>query len=128
MFYVGFKMLTDRSPLNTENSSLSKEINLMKIYRDAVITNVLNPKVAMFFIAFLPQFINPAVNNTVIPFLTLGITFTITGMLWCLMLANFAALIFSGLRNNKKISGYINKACGTILVGLGMKIALTSRT
>ena len=128
LLYMGFRMLLDKSQLNTDGQQIDKQLDLTKIYRDAVITNVLNPKVAMFFIAFLPQFINPAAKNTIIPFITLGVTFTITGTIWCLILANFAALIFSKLRNNTKISTNINKACGAVLIALGIKVALTSRT
>lgn len=127
LVYIGYKMLTDRSQFNTENLLIEKKIDLKKIYRDGVITNVLNPKVALFFIAFLPQFIDPAFTNIVLPFLALGITFTITGTIWCLLLANFASFISDKLKNNKKLSEYINKACGAILIGLGIKVALTGK-
>jgi threonine/homoserine/homoserine lactone efflux protein len=120
-------MLTDQSQLNTENSLTEEKINLKKIYRDGVITNVLNPKVALFFMAFLPQFIDPTFSNTVLPFLALGITFTITGTIWCLILASFASIISDKLKNNKKLTGHINKICGTALIGLGIKVALTDR-
>jgi threonine/homoserine/homoserine lactone efflux protein len=114
--------------LNAGLSSVSGEPgNYFKIYRDAIITNVLNPKVALFFISFLPQFINPAAENTVLPFLILGITFITTGTIWCFILAGFAASIFTKLKTNKKVADYINKACGLALIGLGIKIAFTER-
>jgi len=81
----------------------------------------------LFFIAFLPQFIDPTLNNTVLPFLTLGFTFIVTGTIWCLILATFASAIFSHLKENKKVSSYINKVCGLTLIGLGIKVALTDR-
>lgn len=127
LVYIGYKMLTDRSQLKTETSLSEKKTTLKQIYLDGVITNVLNPKVALFFIAFLPQFIDPTFKNTVFPFLVLGITFTITGTIWCLVLANFASIISHKLKNNKKLSAYINKACGAVLIGLGIKVALTGR-
>jgi threonine/homoserine/homoserine lactone efflux protein len=99
----------------------------LKVYRDAVITNVLNPKVALFFISFLPQFINPALKNTLVPFLTLGLTFITTGTVWCLILTNFAAVIFSQLRDNKKVSTLLNKISGMALIGLGIKLAFTDK-
>ena len=127
LIYIGCRMLTDRSRLDTGGTITQQSVDLKKVYRDGVITNVLNPKVALFFISFLPQFIEPHLKETIAPFLLLGITFTITGMTWCLVLANFAASFYARLKNNKTISGYINKACGVILVGLGIKVALTTR-
>lgn len=127
LLYIGFKMLTEKIQLNIENSEEKKSIDYLKIYRDGVITNVLNPKVALFFIAFLPQFIDPTLKNTVLLFLTLGITFTITGTIWCLILATFASTFFARLKKNKKISTSINKVCGIALIGLGIKVAMTER-
>lgn len=127
LLYIGYKMLTDKSELNTGDVTESKSVDYLKIYRAAIITNVLNPKVALFFIAFLPQFIDPTLNNTIIPFLILGITFITTGMIWCLILATFASAIFVRLKHNKKVSGYISKICGLTLIAPGVKVALTNR-
>lgn len=126
LLYMGAKMLLDRSSLNTEKQH-NGQTNYLKIYRDGVVTNVLNPKVSLFFIAFLPQFIDPSATNTVVPFLLLGFTFVTTGTIWCLTLATFSAAIFNSLRNNRRMSTYINRVCGLALVGLGVKVALTKR-
>ncbi|MBC7912606.1 MAG: LysE family translocator [Pyrinomonadaceae bacterium] len=127
LIYIGYKMLTDKRQLTTGECFSDKTIDLKKIYRDGVLTNVLNPKVAMFFIAFLPQFIDVNLKNTVLPFIILGVVFTIKGTIWCLILANYSSMVFSKLKKNRKMSNYINKACGTVLVGLGIKIALTNK-
>ena len=127
LLYLGYKMITDKSKLDGSISFENNIINSLKIYRDAVLTNVLNPKVALFFIAFLPQFIDPGYRNSMVPFLLLGLTFTVTGTIWCLILVSFSSSLFSKLRTNQKFSFWLNKICGAVLIGLGIKIALTSR-
>ncbi len=124
LLYMGYQMLKDSEGLKTEIIDHQKAVNYYHIYRDAIITNVLNPKVALFFIAFLPQFINPEFKNSLLPFLILGATFITTGTIWCLVLAIFASMIFSKLKNDSKISLYINKFCGLVLIALGIKVAI----
>ena len=127
IIYIGLKMFLDKNQLITHISDKNEAVNYRKIYRDAIITNVLNPKVALFFIAFLPQFIDPTFKNTVWPFLVLGITFITTGTIWCLILAIFAAAIFSKLKQRKTVSDYIHKICGIALIALGIKVAFFNR-
>lgn len=127
LLFIGYKMLTNKRPLTTDIASGSNSINYFRIYRDAIFTNVLNPKVALFFIAFVPQFIDPFFKNTILPFITLGLAFITTGTIWCLILATFASSIFAKLKSNKNVSTYINRICGIALIGLGVKVALTGR-
>ena len=127
IIYIGLKIFLDKNQLITHISDKNEAVNYRKIYRDAIITNVLNPKVALFFIAFLPQFIDPTFKNTVWPFLVLGITFITTGTIWCLILAIFAAAIFSKLKQRKTVSDYIHKICGIALIALGIKVAFFNR-
>lgn len=127
LFYLGYKMLAENGRLNTDIITKKASVNYLKIYRDAIVTNVLNPKVALFFIAFLPQFIDVTLKNTLLPFFVLGITFITTGTIWCMILAFFASAIFARLKNNKKVSYYINKICGITLIALGVKVAFTHR-
>lgn len=127
LIYIGLKMFLDKNHFNTEELNSSKSIKYWQIYRDGIITNVLNPKVALFFMAFLPQFIDPSLKNPVLPFLILGFTFITTGTIWCLILATFSASFFSQLKNNQKTAGFINKVCGLTLVALGIQVALVER-
>lgn len=127
LLHIGYKMLTDRSLLNTVVLNTESRTNYLEIYRDAIFTNILNPKVALFFIAFLPQFIAPSLESTIFPFLALGATFILTGTVWCLVLAFFASAIFARLKNNKRFSSWINRVCGLTLIGLGIKVAVTEK-
>lgn len=127
IFYIGYRMLSGKAELDMSAAKDESKVNYRKIYRDGVITNVLNPKVALFFIAFLPQFIDPSAGHTVIPFLALGFTFITTGLIWSLVLAGAAAFIFAGLKRNQKAAAWINRICGLTLIGLGIKVAFTER-
>jgi RhtB (resistance to homoserine/threonine) family protein len=127
LIFLGIKMLTNKSSVSTDSTSRSDDVNYWKIYRDGIVTNLLNPKVVLFFIAFLPQFIDPSHQNTVLLFMALGSTFVATGTLWCLVLVWFASAIFTKLKTNQNTSAIINKVCGLALVALGIKLAFTDR-
>lgn len=127
LLFMGYQMLTNKSQLNNNVPEENKSTNYYKIYRDGIITNVLNPKVALFFIAFLPQFINPSLKSSILPFFTLGMTFITTGLIWYLILVSFSSAIFTKLKKNNKTETIINRICGITLIGLGIKVALTNR-
>jgi RhtB (resistance to homoserine/threonine) family protein len=127
LIFLGLKMFFDKSLFANTDISIDKSVNYPRIYLEAILTNLLNPKVALFFIAFLPQFIEPTAHNTVVPFLLLGITFITTGTIWCLILAVFASAIVTRIKHHTKVLPFINKFCGLTLIGLGIKVALTDQ-
>ena len=94
-------------------------------FRQGILTNVLNPKVALFFLAFLPQFIDPSAPAKVPAFLLLGFTFVATGTLWCLVLACFASALSEKLRGSTTIATMLNRAVGSLFVFLGMRLAVS---
>ncbi len=123
LFYLGIKMiLSKEEPASalTEAESASYR----QIFISGVITNVLNPKVALFFIAFLPQFVQKTYSNPALSFLLLGFTFNLTGTLWNLLLAVFSANMSSGFTRNLLIKTWLNRFTGTIFILLGIKLAL----
>ncbi len=122
LFYIGARMILSKSSVINLHKPHKEKYN--KIYQQAVLTNVLNPKVALFFISFLPQFIDPSYTNHYLSFMILGLSFTATGTLWCLLLALFASLISAALIKNNKAGNYLTKICGFILVALGIRVAL----
>jgi threonine/homoserine/homoserine lactone efflux protein len=122
--YLGYLGLT--TLLAKENKLVSltdtTHMTLRNIYFQGLITNVLNPKVALFFLSFLPQFIAPSNTYGLLPFLCLGITFIVTGTTWCLLLVLFSSRMSAYLRENEKTAFITNKVCGTIYLGLGVKL------
>lgn len=127
--YLGFKMLTNKeSSLIT--SSLPKDKDMIgqnkvdgwQIYQQGVLTNVFNPKVALFFIAFFPQFIDANYAYSMLSFFILGLTFATTGFIWCSCLALLAARFSTRLRENPSIEAVLNKISGVVFIGLGIKL------
>ena len=115
-------MILDRRRELTLPSNFRRRTTLAA-FRQGVLTNVLNPKVALFFLAFLPQFIDPASNMKIAAFITLGLTFVTTGTIWCLVLAWFASSFSKRLRNNETVAQWLNRTAGAIFVFLGLRLA-----
>jgi len=127
LIFLGVRALTTRAPaFETQNSRFSNK-DLVTIYRQGMITNILNPKVALFFLSFLPQFINPANADGPLPFLVLGGTFLVTGTLWCLVLTRTATRMTRMLRENAGIGMWMQKLSGIVFIGFGVSLALNSR-
>lgn len=93
-----------------------------QIYRQGLATNVLNPKVAIFFLAFLPQFVNPAADLGSLPFLVLGMMFVTGGTIWCLLLAEFCAIATTKIRGHKKFANRLERMTGCVYIALGLNL------
>lgn len=93
-------------------------------FRDGVLTNVLNPKVALFFLALMPQFIDPASHSKVLAFVALGLTFITTGTVWCLVLAVGAGKARHLFVSHERAMNLVSKAAGGLFVLLGLRLAV----
>jgi threonine/homoserine/homoserine lactone efflux protein len=93
-------------------------------FRRGVLTNLLNPKVALFFLALMPQFIAPASPTKVLAFLALGGTFVTTGLLWCLVLACAAAEIRKVLTRRARVGRALPRIAGGLFIALGVRLAV----
>jgi threonine/homoserine/homoserine lactone efflux protein len=91
------------------------------VYRQGLLTNVLNPKVALFFLAFMPQFITAECPSKFGAFVILGLCFTETGTLWCLCLAWFSSLIGERVRRSTGFSDALNRIASGLFVFLGIR-------
>ena len=99
-----------------------------KIFAQGFLTNVLNPKVALFFLAFVPQFIHADAPNKALAFIVLGCIFNFNGMLWCSALALTTAKASERIKLNPTVSLWLNRATGGLFVWLGVKLALSKQT
>ncbi|WP_144501329.1 LysE family translocator [Bacillus nitratireducens] len=122
LVYLGIKMILDKT--NVAFQASSDKLNIRKIYLQGLLTSLTNPKVSLFFIAFLPQFIDTNASGPM-PFIILGLTFTVTGLLWCLFVAYFSSYVTKKLRGNQKVGMILNKVTGIIFIGMGLKLLQT---
>ena len=95
------------------------------VFRQGLLTNVLNPKVALFFLAFMPQFIAADSPSKFAAFITLGLCFVLTGTLWCLCLAWFSSFLGDRLRGSARFAEILNRTAGALFVFLGVRLATT---
>jgi RhtB (resistance to homoserine/threonine) family protein len=122
LVFLGVQILLDRRRELSLRSNFRRRTTTAA-FRQGFLTNVLNPKVALFFLAFLPQFIDPAYTAKPLAFLMLGLTFVTTGTIWCLLLAWFASSFSERLRANPTITAWLNRAVGSLFVFLGLRLA-----
>jgi threonine/homoserine/homoserine lactone efflux protein len=88
-----------------------------------ILTNLMNPKVALFFLAFLPQFIDTASSTRTLAFLALGATFITTGLGWCLVLAVAAGRLQAFFLRNPDMRSLLDRVVGALFLALGARLA-----
>lgn len=130
LFYVGLGMLLRRSRKVDEGAAEPVRLpqaTLGQVFRQGFLTNVLNPKVALFFLAFVPQFIEPAAPHKALAFIALGLVFNVNGMLWCNFLAWSAATASARFKGKGagRLAEVLNRATGGLFVALGVKLVLS---
>ncbi|MET3116684.1 threonine/homoserine/homoserine lactone efflux protein [Undibacterium sp. GrIS 1.8] len=130
LLYVGVGLLLAKSATASELDTpvtKSPDLSYKTIFQQGFLTNVLNPKVAVFFLAFVPQFIAASASNKALAFIVLGCIFNFNGMLWCHFLAVSTAVASKRVRVNKTVSAWLNRLIGAMFVSFGIKLALSSK-
>ncbi|WP_452229342.1 LysE family translocator [Lacinutrix sp. MEBiC02404] len=125
LIYLGFFKLIKKEAFLTVDTQIKKQQSSKNDFWSGFLTNSLNPKVALFFVAFFPQFINPNQIENPIPFILLGFTFAIIGVIWYIGLSLFASVFSEKIKNNPTTGIWINKLSGLAFILLGIKIALS---
>ena len=124
LVYLGVKTLW---ALRKKNESPTTDMATGKhesksCFKQGFLTNILNPKVAVFFLTFLPQFVDSG-NHTLLPFLIMGLTYTLLTAVWFLFYVYLLNQI-SAFMKNPKIQTIFEGVTGTVLIGFGLKLAL----
>jgi threonine/homoserine/homoserine lactone efflux protein len=126
--FMGLQMLLAQSrPLVSDATIGSDAISRRQVFWQGALTNVLNPKVALFFLAFLPQFVAADSPHKSLAFLALGLIFVATGTIWCIGIAAFAARAAHRIRRSGRALLWINRALGGLFITLGVRVAMLQR-
>ncbi len=122
--YMGVRMLLSRGETETAGQGSAPTVTLRQVFWQGALTNVLNPKIALFFLAFLPQFVDADAPHKPFAFLLLGVIFVLNGTLWCLGVAAFAAKAAARMRRSGGLMRWLNRGIGALFVTLGIRVAL----
>ena len=126
LFYLGVKILLTKKKTSAPLLHRDKA-GLLTVFKQGLITNVLNPKVALFFLAFLPQFVSAGSPNFGWQILFLGILFNISGTTVNIIVAVLFGKLGNKLSSNSKFQRVQEKLTAAILIALGIRIALLSK-
>jgi threonine/homoserine/homoserine lactone efflux protein len=125
LLYVGISLI--RSAGASESSPgamVVRPASIRGIFLQGFLTNVLNPKVALFFLAFLPQFVAADAGSKPLAFLFLGVIFDFNGTLWNLFVAWSTARLSSRLAPSAAFKRWFNRCVGSVFVFIGIRLAL----
>ena len=129
LVWVGCRLLW-RQASSDSNAVLSASVSpgvsaLKTVFFNGFMTNVLNPKVALFFLAFVPQFIPAQASDPALTFVVLGCLFNLNGMIICMAWALAASWLAQHARVVQQGMHWLDRLAGVLFVGFGLKLAWT---
>jgi len=125
LLYLGIRAILEK-PADPQLPKVTPMTTLSS-YRQAIVVEVLNPKTALFFLAFLPQFVHPEQGPTFLQFLVLGLIFVLLGAIYTTMIAISVRFLSRLVKRIAWIGRWSSKLVGAIYIGLGLKVAIQSR-
>jgi len=126
LVFLGVKALRAKAELPVA-TSFGGALGLRRTVARGAVTGILNPKVALFFLAFLPQFVRPERGHVMLQFTLLGLLFCLLAVLGDTMVALAAGSVSRTFRRHPAWAGWRERAVGTVLVALGLRLALARR-
>ena len=121
LVYLGIQAIISRDSHSTLPTP--PRASLMKVFLQAILTNLLNPKAALFFLAFVPQFINPA-GPLALQTLQLGIIVAASSSLWLALIGALVAAVGQNLRRSPRAAAIQRWGTGSLFIGLGLRLAI----
>ena len=125
LIYIGLRALLEKAPSNLSYGRVP--ITARQAFRQAVLAEMLNPKTALFFLAFLPQFVDPAAGDVALQLASLGVIFVALGLLSTVIFAISAGSLGAFLRRNPVVLRWQGKVIGGIYCALGARLAFQER-
>ncbi len=125
LIYLGIKSWRERNVFTLQASSPT--VSSRQLFWQGVLSNVLNPKIAIFFLAFLPQFVDKSSDQVTLQLVTLGLTFACLGLLFLIIVGYSSGTIGSWITRRPHVARFLGRLSGGILVALGVRLALTER-
>jgi threonine/homoserine/homoserine lactone efflux protein len=125
LIYLGVGALIARHAL--QPATAAAPLSLGAVYRQGVVTDLLNPKVALFFISFLPQFVDPSAGSPTLQILIFGLLFHVTGVPVNLSVALAGGRLATLLARRPRWARVQNWISGTVLIALGLRLALSEQ-
>jgi threonine/homoserine/homoserine lactone efflux protein len=128
LLYVGISLIRSAgrvrsAPVAAPVPPVIRPASMRGIFAQGFLTNVLNPKVALFFLAFLPQFVAADAGSKPLAFLLLGVIFDFNGTLWNLFIAWSAAHLSSKLAPGAAFKRGFNRCVGSLFIFIGLRLA-----
>ncbi len=127
LIWLGVRALQSKGLALSADPGAAPPAGAWKIYRQGVVVDLLNPKVAVFFMAFLPQFVDPALGSAAWQMIALGAVVIAVALIWETFLIFGAGALSHRLRTQPAIARWINRASGATFIGLGVKLAVERR-
>ncbi len=125
LLYIGIEALREKSTFHLQSSASGATSSAL--FWQGVLSNVLNPKIAIFFLAFLPQFVDQASSHVTLQMGILGTTFAFFGLCFLLVVGYSSGSIGTWLTDRPAYARFFQRLAGGILIGLGIRLAFTER-
>ena len=125
LIFLGIKSIKDKSGLSFIGKSHPRPYS--SIFIQGILSNVLNPKVALFFLAFLPQFVSYDGGHVAMQMLILGGFFALFGVIFLVALGYFSGRVGQWLSSKRQLYRKINVLTGSVLIGLGLRLAFIEK-
>ena len=133
LIHLGGRMLLtpperDDAPVEEAETPAAKRPRPLKsLFMQGFLTNVLNPKVVLFFLSFFPQFVDPHASHKALAFLALGAVFIVMSTIWNSLVAWVAASVTRRVAGKPVIKRWLDRVVGTAFIGLGARLAFATR-